>query len=622
MKKSKFGAKGFLALSLVLILICCFVVSAVQTNGGDVKIKTLKWESDGGIAISANLYIPSNASADNPAPAIVTSHGAFNNKEMQDANCVELARRGFVVMAEDMLKHGNSDNIDYAGKSSDANPIYESVKLLARLPYVDKTRIGVTGHSAGGMTCSRAVLLDNEAEEQLIAAVLLNSADAIYVSGGGGPGPVDQTSNEFVNVYGSRDVGIISCVFDEFFHKSTDENGNPLSSPYFMDTDNAQSFLYFGQDPSGKPAREAFTVYSDTVDGESCIRVIYRPRQIHPWSHFSARSTSYTIQFFSDTLNAPKPLPADDQVWQWKEAFNFVGLIGFTIFVAAFTCCLVKTSTFGDLAAEDTVEPTRVEDKGGKLWFWGSLVAGCIFAMVMYLPMTTIGMKSQSVTQTESLAISLWAMACGLFTILCMVLSYYFYGKKHGLDPVAVGMKMPLKKLGKSILLAITVICVSVSLIFFADYFFKADFRIWTLALKTFEAEKIGFALWPYLPLFLIYYVAISVSINCFNYNQIGGKLNAVILALFAALPAILMLSIQYGTYFNTNHMAWMQVSFSGSNPPMYILWMFPMVLILSGTALVSRAIYKATKNPYIAGIISGTIVTLLTVTNTSTTIL
>ena len=66
---------------------------------------------------------------------------------------------------------------------------------------------------------------------------------------------------------------------------------------------------------------------------------------------------------------------------------------------------------------------------------------------------------------------------------------------------------MPLKKLGKSILLAITVICVSVSLIFFADYFFKADFRIWTLALKTFEAEKIGIALWPYLPLFLIYYV-------------------------------------------------------------------------------------------------------------------
>ena len=239
MEKIKKRAKIWLCVAIALMFISMIGVSVVQTSSGKVDISELYFETDEGYTMCANLYVPEGATAENPAPAIVASHGAYNNKEMQDANCVELARRGYVVLAIDQPGHGNTDL--YSG----SNGVYQGVLALSRMPYVDTTRIGVTGHSMGGMSCNNAVVQDNAAETQLIAAVVLNSADATYVDTTDTSLSDEQTTN-YANIYGSRDVAIISCVYDEFFHKSTDENGNQLSSPYFMESDNAQSFLYFG----------------------------------------------------------------------------------------------------------------------------------------------------------------------------------------------------------------------------------------------------------------------------------------------------------------------------------------------------------------------------------------
>ncbi len=49
------------------------------------------------------------------------------------------------------------------------------------------------------------------------------------------------------------------------------------------------------------------------------------------------------------------------------------------------------------------------------------------------------------------------------------------------------------------------------------------------------------------------------------------------------------------------------------------MLWLFPIVLILIGSTLISRAVYRSTKNPYIAGLANAVIVGLMTITNTCT---
>ena len=72
------------------------------------------------------------------------------------------------------------------------------------LPYVDPQEIGVTGHSNGARAANWSVPIDNEAEQQLIAAVLLVDNDPVYVD----------ADFAYTNIYGSRDVGVIAAQYD------------------------------------------------------------------------------------------------------------------------------------------------------------------------------------------------------------------------------------------------------------------------------------------------------------------------------------------------------------------------------------------------------------------------
>lgn len=600
MEKLKKRAKIWLCIGIALMLLSAIVVSAVQTSGGKVTMKELMIETDKGYNMSAYLMIPENATAENPAPAVVTSHGYLNNKEMQDANYVELARRGFVVLAIDQPCHGDSQVMAI----SNADGVYQGVLALSRMPFVDVNRIGITGHSMGGGSCNSAVAEDNENGTNLISAVLLNCADATY----------KDTDGNFANIYGSRDVAILAAQYDEFFHMYTDESGVMRQAPYFMQGINSQSFLNFGVDPTGLEVRTAYTVYTETIDGEEAVRVIYNPDIIHPWSHFSAKATTSVIEFFNMTLDAPNPLPGNDQVWQWKEAFNFVGLLGFVVFICSFSILMVYTPMFSVLRASEPVQPAKLADGKGKLWFWLSLAAGALFSMLIYRWILKVG-TSMSVSQTEAMGLGLWSTLCGVFTILSMLVFYYCYGKKRGLDLAELGVKMPAKKLGLTVLLAVIVVVVSYGCVFVADYFFYADFRIWTLAIKAFEAPILKYL--PYALLFVTFYVASSVANNCFNYNEIGGKswVNTIIVAVMTTLPALILPWIQYITYYSTGAMKWAESA-------MHVLWLFPIVLILFGSVVISRVIYKATKNPYLPGLINAAIVGLLTITNTCTTII
>ena len=608
MEKVKKQAKIWLCISIALMLLASIVVSAIQTNGGHVTMKELNIETDLGYSMSAYLFIPETATAETPAPAVVVSHGYLNNKEMTDANYVELARRGFVVLAIDQPCHGDSEIM----AQRIPNGVDQGVLAVSRMPFVDVDRIGVTGHSMGGGSCNTAVAVDNERENPLISAVLIHCNDPT----------VKNSDGNYVNAYGNRNVGVIAVQYDEFFHKWVDESGIARQAPYYMGSPTAQAFLHFGVDPTGLDKRDAYTYYSETVDGEECFHVIYRPDVIHPWSHFSAKSETCVIDFFTKALNAPNPIDSSNQVWQWKEAFNFVGLVALAIFICAFGTLMLFTPTFESLRAKEVIQPAKLADNKAKFWFWGSLAAGVLFSCLIYINAVAFG-NTKAVSQTEAMGLGVWSTLCGLFTILSIVVFYQCYGKKHGMNLAELGVKMPLKKLGLSILLGVIIAVMAYVCVFTADYFFYADFRIWTLAIKAFEAPILKYL--PYGLLFVTFYIASSVANNCFNYNEIGGKswVNTIIVALFTALPAIILPAIQYTTYFTQKHMMWQQMALGANNvnPPMYVLWLFPIILILFASTVINRVLYKVTKNPYVGGVVNVIMVTLLTITNTCTTL-
>ena len=93
MKEKIKSPRLWLCIALVLILISMLVTSAIQTDFGNVWVRKINIATPEGQNVSALLYTPKDASADNPLPLIICCHGSYNSKEMQAQNYIELSRR-------------------------------------------------------------------------------------------------------------------------------------------------------------------------------------------------------------------------------------------------------------------------------------------------------------------------------------------------------------------------------------------------------------------------------------------------------------------------------------------------------------------------------------------------
>ena len=602
----------WLAIALALCLISAVGASLVQTAGGHVAVKDMRWETSSGETLSALLFKPDTATDDDEAPAIVVSHGWWNNREMQDANYVELARRGYVVVSIDMYGHGNSEPLANADIPVNGTGMYDAVKLVADLPYVDTDRIGVTGHSNGARAANYSVVADNEAPTPLISSVLLVDNEAFYADADGA----------YTNIYGSRDVGLVADQYDEFFFRSYDENGVALTAPRdFVGTPNAQSFLNFGADPAtAGETREAGQFYTEAVDGTDARRILYTPAQTHPWGPFSKQTTSDVIAYFDATLGAPDAIDPAAQVWQWKEFFNALGLVGFGIFLVAFARALLATRAFAGLRRTELPAATP-QTRTGLVWFWASLVVSALISGVTYVALSqNEAIGSLAFNSVPSLFpqgavffIALWAAINGGAALLIMAVSWFAIGRKSGLDLRAGGMLPGWKKFFQAILLGLVVVVAAFGIVAVVDYFFTTDFRIWVLAVKWFTPDKIPLALLV-LPFFLLYFFANSLAVNVFNRFTLGGRewINTAVLALFNALAPIVLVVVQYTTFFTSGELV---PGFGG----IYSIWLFPVIVILAVAAVVSRKLYRATGNPYLGGFIMAATVSLVSVTNTLT---
>lgn len=620
MTESKKQVWKWLSVALVLVLVSAIGASIVQTSGGRVEIKDLRWETPSGHLVSALLFIPENATPETPAPGIVTSHGWYNNREMQDLNYVEWARRGYVVISIDMYGHGHSDAVEPAQWSVAGTGMYDAVRLLVDLPYVDTDMIGVSGHSNGARAANYSILADNQADEPLITSVLLVANDAMYTVSEREPlytGIVAPDAREpYTNRYGTRDVGIIAAQFDEFFFRTRSADGTVSLPRDYIDSDYAQSFLRFGEDPAGfADDRESGVFYRQRVEGAEALRVIYNPWEIHPWNHFSPGTAAMGIEYWEESFGAPNPIPASNQIWIYKAIFNFIGLVGWVIFIVAFAKLMLFTEMFASLKATSPRQPV-VLDRTGKLWFWIGSVVVAIFAGWAYFNVAGWANANRPgfLPQAPTFFIGVWSTVVGVAVIALLALTFFMYSRKNGFSAKETGLAIGAGALLKTVALAVVVLASAFGLVFVVDYFFKADFRFWVLTVRTFTPDKIGIAL-RYAPLFLLYYIPMSIATNSFNYFKLGSKewMNTAVVAGFTGLAPALMALVQYVTFISTG-----DVFFKGVSNILGI-WLIPIIVIIPVASLVSRKLYKETMNPYLGGIIWGVIVPMIMASNTLT---
>ena len=686
--KGKKRAIILLAIALVLILTGSILASIFNGGKGAVTVTRVRFDGGHG-TLSGLLYMPKGASEEDPRPTVIVTHGYLNSAEMQDANAIELSRRGMVVLALDQYDHGHSDLDNEVYENNDVLPIltyigldspfmkmwapfwaysmHDAVAYMYEQPYVLKDEagngiIGVTGHSMGGFSSSVALARDEqeyaETGVRKISCGLTEGSDFSYTA----LVLVDVTTADALG--GGRVMGKVAAQYDEFFFNAPDAPSGTVRQKNYVATPEALTWL---QREEAQP-----NTWYKTSDGGR--RIIFQPEQTHPWNHFSATTTAHAIYFYQDAFkdyaDLLEPIDANDQIWQFKEGAECLALVGFVLLILGVASLLIEIPGLNK-AKSGELEPAPSVTGGGArfgtfallfclillpaiffsplmdggagsdlvnvLFYLGCalgvsglfglifglfdkenrlrlvigslfvMIAGAALALVAHTPMyqdspywSALGVNS----------IAYWTIGCALISLLAMSVIYVGAKAKNGFSFKNYGVSFHPLAILMSLIVALLTWAIAYGVLFLMDLLFKADFRIWTFAFKTFD-----FNLFPtilrYLPTFLLFYVvstaAITVNTNTEKMKGFWGYLLAIALN---AGGAIIWLLFQYITLFKTGVAAFPGSALSG-------IVLVAMVPTLSIAAIISRNLVKKTGNIWLPAFLNALLMTTMTIANT-----
>ena len=252
--------------------------------------------------------------------------------------------------------------------------------------------------------------------------------------------------------------------------------------------------------------------------------------------------------------------------------------------------------------------------------FVTSIVINVLLCVVLVFPMMMGGyllLISKWLPQDTSGGIGLWSAACGLVGLLALRIGS---GKFKGRSK-EWGVRISWRAFWKTALLAVAVFSAAYVLLFFADYFYQTDFRIWSFDLRIFSAAKIWVAI-KYLPLFLVYYVinSLMVSRNTFaNWSESKQTWMAV---LFNVLAPAVFVAVSFLPLLFNDFTFWGLLlkgdALLASAGALVPILMIPFVPILGIAAYLGIKLYRLTGNIWLAGLLNALLITMITVANTS----
>ncbi len=472
--------RNLLYISLALILLGGLLANLIQTDFGKVTVKDVRFAAPNGRMYSALLYIPAGVTAETPAPGILAIHGYINTRETQDGFAIEFARRGFVVLALDQSGHGYSEGPAFA----DGFGGIEGMRYMKSLSIVDQTNVGVEGHSMGGWASVIAAAVFPDGYK---AMVLEGSSTGTY-------GAPDGTA-EF-----PRNLAVVFSQWDEF-------SSLMWLTPKAVDvgkTDKMKALFNTSEDiVVGK-------VYGDIAAGTA--RVLYQPKVVHPGDHINQGAIGFAIDWFQKTLEGEKEIPADQQIWYWKEIGTLIALVGFFMFLVAVGGLLLTTSYFGSLIAP----LPAAKGPTGIGWWIAVVLTGIIGPLTLFTFTTwaeTGFPASAFFPQSVTNQVVFWAVLNGLIALILFLIWHFLLVKKNARGTadeygLTWGGKLQWGKIGKSFLLALTVVSLGYLTLLLTDFFFKTDYRFWVFAVKLPNLQQFGIALRYVIPLFVYFFLA------------------------------------------------------------------------------------------------------------------
>jgi len=582
-----------------------------EANG---KVVDITFTQDANYNFSFMVLKPNNATAENPAPAIICCHGGSNSREMQMSGYIELARRGFVVITIDASGHGRSD---YAigALTHDSYGMEAAAEYAMSLDYVDNSKIGVTGHSMGNSACVNTILaLNTEGSNNHIAA---------WLEGSGTNAAFSMTSDSAKDL-----IWGISCgKYDEFDTVYT-------SAYTFMTSDIAKTFIKIDYPDFSEDAviqGDWYTAKGDigqidkgtAIDATQAI-TIYNPSITHPMFHFSTTGSAITIDFFYNAFGVPNGanyMASTNQVWWIMVCFELLGLLGFFALLFPVATLLLQTPLFAKLKRTDRVLTELPSIKSWKEWMplTVTLLALVAFAFFTYYKSYPYG-SSYAFDNTIYAAggvpngIAYWTLICGLFAIAMICINYGLRKLLHIKDhapqgnPFAPAALDSVSHFFRILLYVFTTVAIMYIPVYIAYYVFNADFRICSFVVALPQYKELPLFLVKYLPLWAVFYVPNAILNANTRFKEIPEWVTTVICSVANSLALIVFLFIQYGMLYSKGHL-WQP------NAGMAGIVAFAIIPCLAFAAFSARFIYKKTGSAWAAGLMNALIMCLVACT-------
>jgi hypothetical protein len=620
---------------LVILILVIFVSSygayLIHSDFGNVVISNIELPMRDGQHISGDLYKPKSATNDNKAPLMVVIPGFQRTKETQSGIALEFARRGYVVINFDPYSQGNSSSSigreSSAIATSEGYGAYEVIEYVYDtnvLNYVDKTKIGVTGHSAGGNAAYQAAV---HFGKEAIATGKPSKVNSVYISG-----YVISIDSSITN--SRSNMGMDYALYDEgaFRNKPIANTGKPTSDMSWAIE--SHDFVNSGLTNENKipytSQIEIGNVYGNP--NTKTMRQVFNTKTIHAFQPYNSDANSSMMLFFEIAMDWESSISPNNLINVWKDIFTTISLIAAFAMLLPLTSLLLKVPAF---ASAKQIVPKGISKrtKKGTLIFIGAFVVGAAISALTYIPcaqLTATLFKKATDSQMTwffpqrmNNGVMLWAVLNGLVGMIIFLgvffITHLVQKKKNPeIAPLSVepwGVKISFKDILKTILVGLIVIFAFYWLLDVVYYIFHVDYRFFFLIAAHPINQKVLLQGLIYIPFFFIFYLSNSIRVNG-NMRIEGQKewKSYLTIGFQNTLGLIIILAIQYITFATTGKV------FFTETPEMtqwlFINILFGLIPLMFVLPLFNRWFFKISGRAYIGPFITCVIFILMMLAN------
>ena len=547
-----------LLICLSIIILTSLAASIVQSNFGKIDVTTMTLPTQDGQHLVYDWYKPKTVSKENKAPFIAIIPGFQRSKEALSNFAIELARRDIVVALIDPYAQGLSSSSKQNRSATKEGygmfALVNHVHANESFNYIDKDRIGTTGHSMGGNAAIRGADLFGREAKLLNQDSKLHS---IYISGF----VLTLRDNILKNI--QSNAGVSYALYDEGGFR------NELSG---WDSTNMKiapesiRFINWGIHGSSQGETEVeIGKFYGSLDDRS-LRIVHNEPLLHPFQPYNFEAMQNQLEFFEKSFQLNPKISSSNQIWHWKELMTLISMITSLVMLLPLTRVLLNLPFFMDI--KKTVPPALPPTgKKGRIIFWSLFFIGAGIACVTFIPMVEVAKilfpeaSSRELTwffpQRMNNSVMLWATFNGLVGFILFFGAYYFHGKANGVNSGYWGSRINLEGFLKTVLLSVLVFILYYMILNFIYFIFHVDYRFWFMGVRIFQAEYL-LVLLMYIPFFYIFFLSNSLRVNgSIRVENQPKWLSLLIGGLGNSLGLILIIFIQYLTYALTGTVFW-----------------------------------------------------------------